>query len=116
MTRQLLRKKRNVVELQHELNDASQSTFVFKKLLSRRFINVDDFQFDDELIDFKLKDDEKNVNCLIDDNVQKTCRENIFHSDANSMLQRTKELTIIICFLISSFDVQIINRKKDLQS
>ena len=69
MTRQLLRRKQNVVELRHESNDASQSTFVFKKLLSRRFMNVNDLQFDDKFVDFELKNDEKNVNCLIDDNV-----------------------------------------------
>ena len=114
MTRQLLRRKRNIVKLRHKSNDASQSTFIFKKLLSRRFVNVNNFQFNNEFINFELKNDKKNINYLIDDNVQETYRENIFHFDANSMLQRTKKLTIIICFLISSFDVQIIDRKKNL--
>ena len=114
MTRQLLRKKQNVVELRHKSNDASQLIFVFKKLLSRRFVNVNDLQFNDKFVDFESKNDKKNVNCLIDDNVQKTCCKNIFYFDANLMLQRTKELTIIICFLISSFDVQIINCKESL--
>ena len=85
-------------------------------MLSRRFVNVNNFQFNDKFINFKLKNNEKNVNCLIDDNVQKMCRENIFYFNINLMLQRTKELTIIICFLISLFNVQIINRKKSLQS
>ena len=86
ITRQLLRKKRNVVELRHKSNNASQSTFVFKKLLSCRFVNINDLQFDNEFIDFESKDDEKNINYLIDDNVQKMCRENIFHFNANLML------------------------------
>ena len=105
ITRQLLCKKRNVVKLRHKLNDVSQSTFAFKKLLSRRLVNVNNFQFNDKFVDFELKNDKKNVNYLINDNIQKMCRESIFHFDANSMLQRTKELTIIICFSISSFDV-----------
>ena len=71
ITRQLLHKKRNVVELRHKSNDASQSTFAFKKLLSRRFINVNNFQFNNKFIDFELKNDEKNINYLINNNVQK---------------------------------------------
>ena len=69
MTRQLLRKERNIVELRHESNDASQSTFVFKKLLSRRFVNINNFQFNNEFVDFESKNDEKNVNYLINDNI-----------------------------------------------
>ena len=72
ITRQLLRKKRNVVKLRHESNNASQLIFAFKKLLLRRFVNINDFQFNNEFIDFELKNDEKNINYLIDDNVQKT--------------------------------------------
>ena len=69
MTRQLLRKKRNVVELRHKSNNALQSIFAFKKLLSRRFVNVNNFQFNNEFVDFESKNDEKNVNYLINDNI-----------------------------------------------
>ena len=81
-----MRQKRNIIKLRHESNDASQSIFIFKKLLSFRFINVNNFQFNNEFVNFKSKNDKKNVNYLINDNVQKTCRKNIFHFDTNSIL------------------------------
>ena len=71
MMRQLLHREWSVAELRHKLNDALQSTFVLEKLLSYRFMNVDDFQFDDELVNFESKNDEKNVNYLIADDLQK---------------------------------------------
>ena len=68
-------------------------------------MNVNDLQFNNKFVDFKSRNDKKNVNYLIDDNAQKTCHENIFYFNANLMLQKMKELTIIIYFLISSFDI-----------
>ena len=115
MTRQLLYRKRNIAELRHKSNDTSQLIFIFKKLLLHRFMNVNNFQFDNELIDIELKNDEKNINCLIVDDLQKTNDQNIFYSNANAMLQETKKLTIIIYISIASFNVQIVNRKKNLQ-
>ena len=116
MTWWLLNKEWNVLKLRYKSNNASQSIFVFKKLLSRWFVSVNDLQFDNKLINLELRNDEKNVNYLINDSVQKTWNESIFYFNANSMLQRTKELTIIINVSISSFDVQIISYKKNLQS
>ena len=70
--RHLLRRKRNVIKLRYKLNDVSQSIFVFKKLLSRRFMNVNNFQFDNKFINFESKNDKKNLNYLIADDLQKT--------------------------------------------
>ena len=64
----------------------------------------------------KSKNNKKNVNCLIADDLQKSNNQNIFHFNANAMLQETKELTIIIYISTASFNVQIVNRKKNLQS
>ena len=49
-------------------------------------MNVNNLQFNDKLINFELKNNKKNINYLIDDNIQKTCRESIFHFNTNSML------------------------------
>ena len=68
-------------------------------------MNVNDFQFDNEFIDFESKNDEKNVNYLIADDLQKTNDQNILHLNVNAMLQEIKELTIIIYVSAASLDV-----------
>ena len=47
----------------------SQSTFASRKLLLHRFVSINDLQFDDEFVDFELRNDEKNANCLSNNNV-----------------------------------------------
>ena len=68
-------------------------------------MNVNDFQFDNKFIDFESKNNKKNMNCLIIDDLQKINNQNIFHLNANAMLQETKKLIIIIYVLITSFNV-----------